>query len=295
LSIVSKLVEAMGGEIELDSEVGRGTRFVVRVPVQVEDGAAGWLAEYGRRGGRIALTGRMDERTEILAEYLERMGMEVRRGERLEEESGIPVVLCGEAREEDVEGRRAYFCGGQDEIAALPAGLRGRLAGVLPLPVTSKGLAALLGNGVEEGPAAAPKKGGTALLAEDNAVNRKVMSRLLEHLGWAVETARNGLEAVEAAGRRKFDLILMDCQMPVMDGYRAAEEIRARGVRTPMLGVTAAAFPEDRERCLRSGMDGFLPKPVSMDDLREAVERWADSGRGETPNFSVEAGRGSPV
>ena len=296
LSIVSKLVEAMGGGIELDSEVGKGTRFVVRAPVQVEEGAAGWLEEFGRREGRIALVGRLDERAGVLAEYLERMGMEVTRGEWPAEGSGVPVVLCGEAGEDWV-GSRVYFCATQEEIAKLPAELRGRFAGVVPLPVTGKGLAALLGVEAEAAPAREARSGGLALLVEDNAVNRMVMSRLLAHLGWEVETARNGLEALEAVGRRRFDVILMDCQMPVMDGFRAAEEIRKRerGWRVPILGVTAAAFPEDRERCLRSGMDGFLPKPVSMDELREALARWAGSGRGETPNFSVEAGRGSPV
>jgi CheY-like chemotaxis protein len=124
-----------------------------------------------------------------------------------------------------------------------------------------------------------------------------VMSRLMRLLGWRVELARNGREAVEAVGRRRFDVILMDCQMPVMDGFHAAEEIRKRerDGRTPIIGVTAAAFPEDRERCLRSGMDGFLPKPVSLDDLRAALVRWRGAEGLETGDFSVQDSRGASL
>lgn len=112
------------------------------------------------------------------------------------------------------------------------------------------------------------------LLVEDNPVNRKVAARLLEKAGLQVEFAENGLEAVQKATANTYDLILMDCQMPVMDGYEATRLLRARGVRTPIIALTANALSGDREQCLACGMDDFLAKPVKADALHETLTRW---------------------
>jgi len=109
-----------------------------------------------------------------------------------------------------------------------------------------------------------------ALLAEDNAVNQRVGTQLLQKLGCEVELARNGLEALAAARSGRFDVVLMDCQMPVMDGFQATAAIRAHEggrVHLPILAFTAHALPEERERCLRSGMDGYVVKPVAAEQL----------------------------
>jgi len=115
------------------------------------------------------------------------------------------------------------------------------------------------------------------LLAEDNVINRTLAVRLLERHGAHVDVAENGREAVEAATRRTYDLVLMDVQMPEMDGFAAAQAIRRLegGVRhTPIIAMTAHAMSGDRERCLQSGMDDYLSKPVSADEVKEALERW---------------------
>ncbi len=106
-----------------------------------------------------------------------------------------------------------------------------------------------------------------ALVVEDNPINVKVAVGILESFGWTVETASNGVEAVEAHARRPFDVIFMDCQMPVMDGFEATSRIRqteqAGGIRTPIVALTATANLQFRDRCLSAGMDDYIAKPFT--------------------------------
>ena len=117
------------------------------------------------------------------------------------------------------------------------------------------------------------------LLAEDNQVNQTVATAMLTRMGHKVEVASGGVEAVEAIrksrGAAAYDVILMDCQMPDMDGYAAAQAIRALGSagRLPIFAMTANALPEDRQRCLDSGMDDYVSKPVSREQLMNLLER----------------------
>ncbi|HKE00772.1 MAG TPA: response regulator, partial [Planctomycetota bacterium] len=115
------------------------------------------------------------------------------------------------------------------------------------------------------------------LLAEDNVVNQLVVVGMLERLGYRAVVAENGARAVEAVEKGGFDLVLMDCQMPELDGYQATEEIRRipppRG-RIPIVAVTAHAMRGDRERCLAAGMDEYLTKPVAIEDLRKVLDRF---------------------
>ncbi|MCM0081943.1 ATP-binding protein [Geomonas sp. Red32] len=117
------------------------------------------------------------------------------------------------------------------------------------------------------------------LVAEDNTVNQEVARHLLRMLGCRVEIASNGAEAVEAAAHGGIDLIFMDCQMPVMDGFTACgvlrERERERGAgRLPIVALTANAIAGDRERCLEAGMDDYLSKPFTIGQLRGALLRW---------------------
>jgi signal transduction histidine kinase/ActR/RegA family two-component response regulator len=112
------------------------------------------------------------------------------------------------------------------------------------------------------------------LLVEDNEVNRKVATRLLAKLQLQVDIAVNGLEAVQKATETAYDLILMDCQMPEMDGYEATRTLRAQGIATPIVALTANALEGDREKCLACGMNDYLSKPIQADKLRETLAKW---------------------
>jgi CheY-like chemotaxis protein len=120
-----------------------------------------------------------------------------------------------------------------------------------------------------------------ALLVEDNPINQKVGAHMVARLGWEVDIAVTGVEAIEAVTASTYDLILMDCQMPEMDGFEATKRIRAMGGRlgaVPIVAMTAIAMAGDRERCLRAGMDDYIPKPVSWEDLEKVLSRY-ESGR----------------
>ena len=119
---------------------------------------------------------------------------------------------------------------------------------------------------------------GTILVVEDNRINQRVLSQQLINLGFAIDLAENGAEAVEKVRTRRYDLVFMDVQMPVMDGFQATREIRnldEESSSIPIVAVTANAFQSEREKCFAFGMDDYLTKPVDKDHLREAVRRWA--------------------
>ena len=122
---------------------------------------------------------------------------------------------------------------------------------------------------------------GRILIVEDNAVNQLVAVKLVQKLGYKTDSARNGQEAIDFASATDYLLILMDCQMPVMDGIDATREIRKRetGRRTPIVALTARAMKEDEAHCLAAGMDSFLSKPIDSNKLAEVVAKWDDLSR----------------
>ncbi|MBZ0186341.1 MAG: response regulator, partial [Candidatus Obscuribacterales bacterium] len=120
------------------------------------------------------------------------------------------------------------------------------------------------------------------LVVEDNKLMRKLAVNQLEHFGIEVDVVTNGKEAVLAVGQKAYDLVLMDCQMPEMDGFEATLKIRKeesmKDVHVPIIAMTAFAMKGDREHCLASGMDDYLKKPVSIRDLETVIDKWL-------PNF----------
>ena len=133
---------------------------------------------------------------------------------------------------------------------------------------------------VGEGKAFAPSAlGGRVLLVEDNPVNREVAIGQLELLGCHVDSAEDGRQALEVSATSAYDLIFMDCQMPIMDGFTATARIRERerqtqAPRTPIIALTANAMAGDRDHCLVAGMDDYLSKPFTQDQMREMLSRW---------------------
>jgi two-component system, sensor histidine kinase and response regulator len=128
-------------------------------------------------------------------------------------------------------------------------------------------------------PTHAPQRKLQLLLAEDNLVNQRLAVRMLEKRGHAVVVAENGVEVLKALERNVFDLILMDIQMPGMDGIETTRAIRqqeqATGSHVPIIALTAHAFRGDRERCVEAGMDDYVSKPIQMNELVATIERWA--------------------
>jgi len=202
------------------------------------------------------------------------------------EHAAIPVILLTSAR----------FAGDPDD--ALATGVTARLSKPVRTSELASTVAEIMGkklrvpeetrvpdrNGAEENQV--PRFNAHILLVEDNPVNRDIGVAILEGFGCTVECADDGLIGVRAAEDKRFDLILMDCQMPNMDGFAATREIRMREARKQaampgaapsrytIIAVTANAMEGDRERCLQAGMDDYLSKPFGRDQLAECLGRW---------------------
>ena len=120
------------------------------------------------------------------------------------------------------------------------------------------------------------------LLVEDNPINQMVAQKMLEKVGLKATLANNGVEALKKLEEESFDLVLMDCQMPEMDGFDATRAIRRLGLRAknetllPIVAMTANVMSGDRERCLEVGMDDYIGKPVQLDQLTSVLKKWLD-------------------
>jgi two-component system, sensor histidine kinase and response regulator len=120
------------------------------------------------------------------------------------------------------------------------------------------------------------------LLVEDNHINQKVALAMLKTFGYRADVAINGIEALDALAARHYDVVLMDCRLPEMDGFEATRRLRARGghcAEVPIIAMTANAFAEDRDACLAAGMSDYLSKPVRERELRNKLERWLPAAR----------------
>jgi len=132
---------------------------------------------------------------------------------------------------------------------------------------------------VSAGPASAPPR---ILMAEDNAINQRVGKLILQRAGFLIDLAADGVETLDAHKKQPYDLILMDCQMPVMDGFEASREIRNLPLPQPaIIAVTANALVGERERCLKAGMDDYLSKPFQAEQLVAVVTKWVAIRKGE--------------
>ncbi len=150
------------------------------------------------------------------------------------------------------------------------------MAGHRPLSRKKTQTATLTMKGAIAAPVALTKKPTRILLAEDNVINQKVALGLLNNIGYAADVANNGLEVIAALDLRPYDLILMDCQMPELDGYETTQRIRARPDCKSMkiIAMTANAMRGESEKCLEAGMDDYLSKPVRLELLRDMLARW---------------------
>ena len=313
MAITKNIVDMMGGTIEVQTAQGKGSEFIIRVPLRVQaehrpvekiteleglkalvvdddfntcDSVTKMLVKVGMRaewtlsGKEAVLRARQSiEMSDVYHAYIidwrlpDMNGIEVTRQIRsLHDDTPIIILTAYDWSDIEVEAKAA----GVTAFCSKPmflSDLRETLMSALGQKQTDAAQELLP-------PKDADFKGRQILLVEDNALNREIAQEILREYGFRVDTAENGAVAVEkvsTAAPGSYDLVLMDVQMPVMDGYTATRQIRAlenpalAGV--PILAMTANAFDEDRRRAMESGMNGFLSKPIVIGDLVQELHK----------------------
>jgi CheY-like chemotaxis protein len=322
LAICKQLVEAMGGAISVESEQGKGAifRFTVRLRALESTNRIGPAPHASLAGRRILIVDDNATNRDILRRQTAALGMTPDTASNGTEALAI-LRAASPARGYDValidmkmpgmsgvELAHAIRADGAiaapqlimlTSLMATEGAKAAREAGIavyLNKPIRRAELQQVLlrvlhPDAASPAPKSEARLGGTGargrvLLAEDNPVNKIVAVSMLKQLGFAVDVANNGQEAVLAAANERYDAILMDCQMPVMNGFEATAAIRAAeasaGVRVPIIALTANAVAGDRERCLAAGMDDYLSKPIRKEQLRNALEPLAYSRASES-------------
>jgi len=340
LAITSQLVERMKGRMELRSEVGAGSTFTVRLPLELrEQGESSAVLPRAQLSGlRVLVVDDHPINRRILDEQLMRWGMRVSCA--LGADDAMRMVRQAELHETPFElvlidyqmpgvngmelaktlslahsSQLVLLTSLSKEVSAEAiwnAGFRGYL--IKPLHMEDLRIVLTLVWGQRDSATphlitrqvaqrqqalATPTLAGSrarVLVVDDNPINLKVASRNLEKLGCAIQTATNGEEALAVLAEHDVDLVFMDIQMPVMDGFEATRAIRERETATsrrlPIVAMTAHAMAGYREVCLQAGMDGYISKPLRGADMARALSRWTagwDAGEG-----AVEAGAGGP-
>ena len=308
LSISKHLVEAMGGSIQVDSSPGTGSTFSFRIPLQICDDARR-DSQPGLDGLKVLLVVSHPVRRRILERELTAAGCEIKSAGAARKGLDQYRALLGEGRPPaamiidhtyaDHDGHwlaaRIRECGVpaptlillRSMSAAATEADPGLIDRVISTPVKTavliRALRELTRPGkLEQGMVRAagspgPQLDGVrVLLADDNLVNQKVAARMLQKMGAAVSLAGNGLEVLAALRAADFDIVLMDCQMPEMDGYEATRQLRSaagrvRNPRIPVIALTAHALGPDRDKCLEAGMDDYLTKPIDPQRLQSAI------------------------
>ncbi|MGH9281055.1 MAG: response regulator [Acidimicrobiales bacterium] len=321
LAITRRLVAAMGGELGVESEVGRGSTFWFELPLEAETQSVAAPTPGDERalaGLRVLVVDDNETNRAILGdqlaawrvradmavsgeEALDRLGHAAGRGSPYDVAlldalmpgmDGFALARRVSANPALSSPRLVMLTSAADLTAA--ASKEAGIAAWLTKPVRLSQLRDCLLRGVaspvaagtaRSSPTEAPAPGsrGQVLVVEDNANNQLVAVGILRLLGYRADVAGNGIEALDALARTDYDAVLMDCQMPEMDGFTATREIRRRETRvrhTPVIAMTAGASEADRNLCMEAGMDDYLAKPVKPDDIDAVLDRWIDGGNG---------------
>ena len=314
LVISQQLTELMGGEVGFASEPGQGSRFWSTL--KLDAGSPVGSAMPREADFRVLIASDHPVLCAIVGQQLARIGVQhvrqVEVAEALEEvqgavQRGVPYrMLLADfdfasgasqrlvsALRGDANLKELYLALLAPVTARLENGWKSDSDRIISLnkPARLSQLARVIEDCITgtcnwrrrtaHKPAAVPCFAGRVLLVEDNPVNQAVAERMLQRVGLDVEMATDGRAAVGAVCDQAYDLVLMDVQMPVMDGLAATRAIRAQqasqGAHTPIIALTANAMPQERELCLAAGMDDFLPKPFSTYQLHQLLARWLET------------------
>ncbi|KTT14994.1 response regulator [Pseudomonas putida] len=287
LALTRNLCKAMHGHLHIRSQPGFGSRFTAELPLNAYAKAD---APEPLHASVAALTAAGSGLHELMLGLLPALGLAYARHDGIETVAGTTDLLILDDVQALAEVRRvsqipillvtAYgnFLPSEQALAMAPLH---QLARPLTRGALYQTLHRVLQGHDAEHPLATPptataKGRARILLVEDNPVNQLVAKGMLAKLGCQVELATQGVEALARLEEQAFDLVLMDCNMPVMDGYEATRRIRERGrwPGLPVVALTANAMPEERERCRAAGMDDYLAKPFRREDLLAVVDRW---------------------
>ena len=323
LAIARKLVHLMGGVIEVKSEDGIGSTFSFELSVGVvEQAPAPAPAPFALRQPRVLVVEPSEVSARTLMEMLQALGASARctgsaeeaaklieadaaywqavlissrvqttdpalfvRIQRLLGKSQRLIVLAPRSRlDPHLAARDVRVVAKPVQLAALEESLRLTIVQKAPHPKPEGEV--LRGDLHRLATSVGPPtpRGLRILVAEDNAVNQTIVRKLLERAGCVVDVAANGRHAINQWQEGEYDLILMDCQMPEVDGFEATREIRKRelsGERVPIIAITANVLDKDRTHCFAAGMDDFLSKPLRLIQLQDAVARWTVGRRTE--------------
>ncbi len=316
LAICRRLVTAMGGDIGVASRDGVGSTFRASIPAEVDANVSAAAPPDADAISRVVIATTLTRTAQTIGRTLSDFGI------AHEDRSGAAPDLDGLYADDVViadaglleNGARApathtvavLSVAGDDSANRLLAG--GIATNRLPCPVTARDLADFLNRaaaGVREQPdsrmrggdgsAALPDFGNRKILvADDNAVNRETIIAALSQFGVKPDLVENGLEAVEALDADRYDLVFMDCSMPVMDGFAATKEIRSReaqiGRRTPIIALTARVLGQSDEAWKEAGMDAFLIKPFTLDEIARTLGEWLPATTATMPAAPVPAG-----
>ncbi len=320
LAICRQLVELMGGRISLDSAPGAGTTFRIELALVADPQGGPAAADAPLSGTRVLVADPGEITRRALAETLVELGARCETATGASAAAGMLARARDRGDPYDCVATDVSLLGAPDGLAdgdlgesrllllawpgapeparaAMVGERAGRGATRLTKPVRGDALLTAVGGRAAVAPARtedidagplpplAEGRRPRVLVAEDNTFNQKVALRALERLGCLPDVAAHGAEAMMLARKRRYDLILMDCEMPLVDGFLATARIRdaenaaaaASGLppsRVPIVAMTAHAMPGHRERCIAAGMDDHVGKPLRPGELRATLERW---------------------
>ncbi len=330
LAISRQLVELMGGRIEVRSMPGRGSTFTFEIPTEARMAGPARLPAAELTGLRVLVVDDNPTNRMVLEHQVKQLGMAcvaadcAPNGLHLLRSSHFDLAIV-DMKMPSMSGidlahamRAEPACAavpvilltslssGDEEKHARAAGIaatlykpvrRAELASVIRTAL-AVGVPAAQAASAAPGPVIPPPLRGRVLLAEDTPVNQEVALAMLAHIGCEVVLATNGREALAQHATGGFDLVLMDCHMPELDGFEATRQLRERErmlalPRIPIVALTANALKGDRDRCLAAGMDDHLSKPYTRAALRETLARWLHSP--EPQAATTARGRPAPL